>query len=345
MSRQHSRYRLYLNGKSVSVGPCKGDKYTHYYETVDVSGFLQPGINVLAALVVHYPADIHGNYPSIGPVAVWRSDRGAFLFEGELMDSNGQLLEKLHSDRQWKAQRDAALAFQQESFTLFVGGAESVDGRLLPHGWQSGGFDDSAWPQAGIVGDTHDRFWGQLTPWQLVPRPIPPLYEAESGFRRVMRSGLGTTDTGSADVAAADLLDLAGSFPMPLNGIAVPTGKHFWIELDAGAMSTGYLQLAFSGGAGAEIRMRCSECYEYPLAPGGVRNKGVRDEWLKGKALYGPTDEYRAAGIGSEDLKEMYEPFWFRTFRFVRLEVTTLVEPLIIGSFHAYIGIPAIRWM
>lgn len=49
-----SRYRLYLNGESVSFGPCKGERFTHYYETVDLSDKLRPGRNVLAAKVVHF---------------------------------------------------------------------------------------------------------------------------------------------------------------------------------------------------------------------------------------------------------------------------------------------------
>ena len=49
----NSRYRLWINGKSVLSGPCKGDKLRHYYETVDVSGYLKEGKNFFAVQVLY----------------------------------------------------------------------------------------------------------------------------------------------------------------------------------------------------------------------------------------------------------------------------------------------------
>ena len=48
----NSRYRLWINGTAVQSGPCRGDRYRHYYETIDVSEYLRPGKNVLAAQVL-----------------------------------------------------------------------------------------------------------------------------------------------------------------------------------------------------------------------------------------------------------------------------------------------------
>ena len=48
----NSRYRLWVNGTAVQSGPCRGDRYRHYYETIDVSEYLVPGENVLAAQVL-----------------------------------------------------------------------------------------------------------------------------------------------------------------------------------------------------------------------------------------------------------------------------------------------------
>ena len=31
----NSRYRLWINGRPVLSGPCKGDRFRQYYETVD----------------------------------------------------------------------------------------------------------------------------------------------------------------------------------------------------------------------------------------------------------------------------------------------------------------------
>jgi len=46
-----SRYRLFVNGSSVSVGPARGDLLHWRYETVDLAPYLHAGRNVLAAVV------------------------------------------------------------------------------------------------------------------------------------------------------------------------------------------------------------------------------------------------------------------------------------------------------
>ncbi|RTE77768.1 hypothetical protein BHE90_007773 [Fusarium euwallaceae] len=52
-----SRYRLYLNGQLISVGPCKGTPLHWHYESVNVTSHLRVGTNVLAAQVLrHSPA-------------------------------------------------------------------------------------------------------------------------------------------------------------------------------------------------------------------------------------------------------------------------------------------------
>ena len=74
----------------------------------------------------------------------------------------------------------------------------------------------------------------------------------------------------------------------------------------------------------------------------GRRIKGVRDEISEGSKLLGDSDIYNVAGIGNLDNAEVYEPFWWRTFRFVRLEIEVGNEPIILQSALAIVrqGIP-----
>ncbi|WP_308635494.1 alpha-L-rhamnosidase-related protein [Paenibacillus silvisoli] len=359
-----SRYRLFLNGESVSFGPCKGDGATYYYETIDLTDRLRTGLNVLAAKVVHFPYATNSGRAVSSPASVWRSDRGAFLLNGELLGAGGSVVESLHTggtggdnSGSWRSLRDRSVRYQKEKFTLFVGGAEQVVGALVPHGWESCAYDDSAWLAAVTISETHDGMWGAQMPWQLTARTIPALYESERTFERVMRSGGirgGDGCDGSDDDSGGGSVTVSGEAPdraadeaaggaggVDLAGRVVPPGETHWFELDAGSLSTGYLQLWLAGGSGAEVRLLCSECYEYPMEPGGRRDKGVRDEWKEGKSLYGPVDVYTVAGVGEADRPEYYEPFWFRGFRFVRLEVTALSEPLtLIGFTYRDTGYP-----
>src|SRR5690606_17311310 len=49
------RYRLWVNGTHITFGPCKGDRWRKYYETVDVSKFLHKGSNEILVKVVAFP--------------------------------------------------------------------------------------------------------------------------------------------------------------------------------------------------------------------------------------------------------------------------------------------------
>jgi alpha-L-rhamnosidase len=49
-----TRYRLYLNGQSISFGPCKSYLSRWNYETVNIAPFLKVGVNVLAARVLRF---------------------------------------------------------------------------------------------------------------------------------------------------------------------------------------------------------------------------------------------------------------------------------------------------
>lgn len=322
-----SRYRLFVNGQSAAVGPCKGDRHTHYYETVDVSSLLRPGRNVIAAKVLHY-ATSEPFMTGAGMMSVWRSDSGGFLLDGTVVNDRGEVMEELHTDERWVCTPDHALSFEMESWmSMFLGGVERVDGTLVPHGYEQPGFDDSAWSSAIVISETI-RNAGILTPWQLTPRPIPPLYETQAAFKRIMRR------VEPAGIEAdREKLFFSGK-PADSEPLLVPANSSYIVELDAGELTTGYLRMELVQGAGARIRIQPSECYEGESTEYGIRNKAVRDN-LNGTSLQGDSDHYLVAGIGGQGSRtENYEPFWFRTFRFVRLEIRTADEPLMLASFH-----------
>jgi alpha-L-rhamnosidase len=56
-----SRYRLFINEKSVSFGPCKSYPERWYYETVNIAPFLVSGVNVISARVLRYASNCTGS--------------------------------------------------------------------------------------------------------------------------------------------------------------------------------------------------------------------------------------------------------------------------------------------
>jgi len=320
-----SRYRLFVNGQSVCVGPCKGDQFTHYYETVDVSHLLIPGVNTVAVVVLHYRFSLPFEKGVAGPISIWRTPIGGLLVEGILKDEMGKEIEHLHTDDQWKSIGNHSFQIVPSQLVMWLGGVESVDGNHVPHGWTSTDYDDSAWNRAITISNAHGNY-GELMPWLLTVRPIPMLYETDTRFSAIKKY------EGVAKEQAVAWLEssFGGS-----HSITLEPHSRVTLELDAGELTTAYITLAMRGGSGTVIRILCSECYE-PIESdpnlGGCRVKGVRDD-ESGK-LVGDPDVYLVSGMGGKTVKsEVYEPFWFRTFRFVRLEVDVAEEAMILESF------------
>lgn len=310
-----SRYRLFLNGESVSVGPCKGDRSTHYYETVDLSDRLLAGTNVLAVQVLHYaPSGPHLLGVS-GPLSIHRAVSGALFLEGVLIERNGRS-QSLHSDETWLCKKMTGFKLVPSPIIFFLGGFEDTDGSGLDHGWELPGFNREGWAHAIIVCETDDKF-GQLTPWQLTPRPIPPMREEPSSFR-----GITNADDRAAIPRYEAMLGGRGT-----RTVKVEAGKSIWLELDAGELVTGYVTLKLRGGNESRIKLLYAESYEEPTSNLHHRVKGIRDDAENG-ILIGEADHYTVAGVGIGEKVERYEPFDFRTFRYIRLEAVAKDEPL-----------------
>ncbi|AZN43562.1 hypothetical protein EJC50_06515 [Paenibacillus albus] len=337
-----SRYRLFLNGESVSVGPCKGDQFTHYYETVDLTGQLREGTNVLAAKVLHLASSNPHKMGLSGPIAIQRSNAGVFLLEGMLQEGEREVVLDTGDEGDgssgggWLAKKQAGYAMKPSWVIPWLGGMEDVDGAGLDHGWEQPEYalasEADGWKKAVVALPTRNDF-GELTPWQLAPRPIPQLFERERPFVGVTKCGgdagaealAGLIGGGASDAGTAKAASVAP-------GVVLQPGQSFWAELDAGELATGYLRLAIRGGAESRISLVCAECYEDPSSTIRERVKGVRDDAEHG-ILLGDADLYKAAGVGNAAAPEVFEPFWFRTFRYVRLEVTAGEEPLELAAF------------
>ncbi|WP_375102977.1 alpha-L-rhamnosidase C-terminal domain-containing protein [Paenibacillus sp. RS8] len=323
-----SRYRLFLNGESVSVGPCKGDQFSHYYETVDLSERLITGKNVLAVKVLHYAAAGPFVLGESGPISTYRAVGGTMLLEGELIERKGSS-QALHTDESWHCKMMTGFMLVPSPIIFHLGGFEDIDGKGLDHGWEMPDFIGEGWRDATIVSRTDDEY-GQLTPWQLSPRPIPLLNETLMFFR-----GVTNADNVSAIPKYTSFLNEKDS-----DSLRVEPGCSIWLEIDAGELATGYLTLEMRGGRDSQIGVQYSESYEEASSNLHHRVKGKRDD-AKNGILIGESDYYTVAGVGDEYVAERYEPFEFRTFRYIRLEATAKNEPLeIVRLSYRDVGYP-----
>lgn len=165
---------------------------------------------------------------------------------------------------------------------------------------------------------------GDLLPWRLRPRAIPMPEESHV-----------STSIVRACHSPADIDDwtacLHGTRPLTL-----PAGSSHTLEVQADVHSTAFLRWAFRAAGGeSQIKLNVTYSEGYELEPRNYpyfRSKGDRLDAEKGH-LIGPYDEVVL------DLPHgptvTYEPFWFRTYRLLRLEMTVGRGPVELLSFSA----------
>jgi hypothetical protein len=87
--------------------------------------------------------------------------------------------------------------------------------------------------------------------------------------------------------------------------------------------------MTLSGGKGARVDLHYAEALYLPAAPGQPRSKGNRND-VDGKRFLGPFDTYLADG----GAHRLYRPRFWRTWRYVKLDVATAEESLTIEDLH-----------
>ena len=124
-----NRYKLYVNGKLVSLGPARGDIYNWSFETVDLAPYLRKGKNTLASVV--------WNYAERKPVAQISYDQTGFILQG-----NTGHEAVVNTDTTWVCLRNKAYAPWTEWQVLgyyVAGPGEELEASAYPWGWEQPG--------------------------------------------------------------------------------------------------------------------------------------------------------------------------------------------------------------
>lgn len=329
-----NQYRLYVNGEKVASGPQRGDVMHWRYETVDIAPHLRAGRNVIAALV--------WNWGAARPVAQ-HSNRSGFLLQGN-SDREGSLV---NSGAGWKVLLDSAYRFLPNApgevrgyFAAAPG--ESVDGARYPWRWEQTDFDDAAWftlpaqapggrggPPGGggggggaVVGRLlldGAPGGGEVSGWLLRKRELPLMEETQQRFARVRRA---------EGVAAND------AFIRGTGDLVIPARTKATVLLDWARTTNAYPVLETSGGKGSTVTL------VYAEALIDARNqKGNRND-IEGRTIHGVRDVVRPDGGAHRKFQTL---FW-RSWRYVQVEVETTDEPLTVHDFHGiFTGYPFVE--
>ena len=298
-----NRYKLYVNGTLVSLGPARSDLYHWNYVTVDLAPHLTMGKNVIAAVVWNEAAN--------------RPEAQISLRTGFIVQGASQAEEILNTDNHWKV-------YQDKGYKPIGGYWTASDGEFLDRNksvnhWMDPNFDDSSWPAAANLFDAHAKGFPDAEGWMLIPATLPQMemtYQRINALREV--TGI-TTPTG---------------FPASKTSVTIPANTTATLLLDQTYETNAYLTLNFNKGAQAAISIRYAESlYKGRTAQGW--SKGNRNE-VEGKIFRGRLDSLISDGSDGQTFTTLN----FRTFRYIQLRVQTKDEPLILddiyGTFTGY---------
>ena len=325
-----NRYKLFVNGTLVSLGPAKGDATHWRYDTVDLVPWLKVGKNAIAALVYH-----EGNQKPDSQVSV----SAGFLLQGE---GNAKAL---FTDRTWKCLKDNAYSPIRPIVSGYyvAGPGEKVDLSMTASDWKEGATEDWFSAQEGPAGEPKD--WNSPDQGEGHNLILSPLPQMERTLQRL------------ASVRKAEGVKVPAAFLSGNAPLTVPAHTKAEILLDNGTLTNAYFNIDLKGGKGARLAAGYAESLyipdptprpemtpeqlaqipeeylSYVLVP-RVVGKGNRSE-VDGKVFIGREDVLLPDGG-----EHAWTTLSWRTYRYVRLQVETADEALTIkdlnGTFTGY---------
>ncbi|WP_109484546.1 alpha-L-rhamnosidase C-terminal domain-containing protein [Occallatibacter savannae] len=312
-----NRFILYVNGSRVGDGPARGDLMHWRYERFDIAPLLKSGPNLITATV--------WNFGVYAPLAQF-SDRTAFLLESEAKDATG-----ISTPRDWLVEEEAGVhPLGRDKVTLqtyFASGpGEELDASKYDWEWSSG--EGKNWvpvgsPMRDSIFPTNGAHSADTTgdnPWGMIPDELPKME-------------YGPTEVGATVRNSGK--EQPGVPQFPGQSAQLPANGHFNITIDRKTLTTAYPELIVSGGKGAHIVLTYSEAlYD------DKRHKGDRDaaDYTDSSGVRHPR---KALGLTDSFLPDggqhrTFMPLWWRTWRYLDLDITTGSEPLTLDSLKAY---------
>ncbi len=302
-----NRFVVHVNGHRVGDGPARGDLAHWRYETFDLSPYLIQGSNTVTATVWNY-----GIYAPVAQI----TDRIAFLLQVD-----GNVADDISTPKDWMVevepgQRPVPRKSGGSNEYMANGPGEELDAAKYDWSWNDPNASDGAWvaaaspmreniypsaARAGLSGQQVDNYW------QLVQDELPHMEYAPTDAGKVVR------------------WDLPAAATFPSTPMEIGANRHVHILLDRKTLTTAYPQLTVSGGEGANIRLTYAEALYDEKG-----HKGDRDA-VGARQAAGFQDSFLPDGKAHRS----FEPLWWRTWRYLDLDVQTGSSPLTVESLTA----------
>jgi hypothetical protein len=294
-----TRFELHINGQRISAGPALADVHHWRYQVLDLAPYLKPGDNQLAAVV--------WNFGASAPIAQM-SSQTAFLLSAEDRQNAS-----VDTGDTWQVthERGRTLGSLDMKDYYAAGSPEVIDGRAIQWNWDSApSADAKQWLPAKPLG--HAATSGAQdspTRWILEQDDLPPMQ-----YTRISAGQL-TRLTGMPPANAPSLE----------TPITIPAHSDVTILLDRHELTTAFPSLELSGGRDASVDLTYAEALYDAKGEKGNRNQ------IAGRHIEGLRDH-----IISNGDRHTYRTLWWRTWRYLQLEIKTQDQPLTIETVAAF---------
>lgn len=301
----NSRYRLWINAEPVLSGPAKGDVQRHFYEDIDISSHLKVGKNILAVQVLYNdPESAKDQLQERSAIFGVLTPRGGhrLAVEGSVIrgTDNTVITPLTTGSATWQVWLDGSHYLKSTEITVNLGAVcEDIDLRKLPADWKSSDNLCDSWAKPEIVEPVVKNDFmqtvGLIERFQIRRREIPLMYERRGAFAR----------------------ELTGSELLSNGKLEIAAGQTREFLLDSEVIINAYPRFLFQGGAGAVCEFTYLEKFT------NSSRKIRRDDWQQSDAD-GISDKLILNGSSI-----CYEPFWYRTFRYLKISIKAADEPVI----------------
>ncbi len=298
-----SRYALFVNGKEVRRGPIRSQPRRLHYDLFDLAPFLRAGVNTLAVYVKYFGKATAGWMPAVANATLGKT--GVLVFEANLGER------WLVSDGSWRARKSEAWSaegYDGDASNPITGGVptECFDARKHTPGWQTAGFDDSAWGAPQVIVSAHLGGRGRSQPptdpyGVMLPSPLPALsgdIVRPAAIRvETIAQPLDTSNREPAWRAERSAITHRASntqaAALPVNA-GIPAHGYARIVIDMGRIVAGFVQFSLRAPAGTVFDM------------------GYVEESIAMPSFFGAHGGSRYISRGADDSHAVFDPKGFR---------------------------------
>jgi alpha-L-rhamnosidase len=306
-----TRYKLFVNGKQIGLGPARSDLAHWKFDTYDLAPFLKAGRNVLAVLV--WNQGIHNAYAQ-------HSDKTALIVQG-----NSDNEKEFNTDKTWLVLQDAGyqpIVFEPNDkrllYQYYVAGAtDSLRANAYPWGWEESNFQDNKWLRAKQLNPGCPPGLTNPEKWTLTPRHLDYPELTQQRFPKLARHSGAEVD---------------GFFLQQPVFWTIPPKTRISFLVDNQTLTTGFPTLEISGGKDSYIKMTYAEGLAEEKAAAQFKFiKNNRSE-ITGKKIFGTYDVWLPDGGENR----FFQPLAVRTFRYLQVEIETHEQPLVIKDLYHF---------